>query len=95
VISRLRETPLPERDNSSLKTEVRRLSESSSKNQGELLLLSPRRDILAWVKILVLATVHGCNNQTFETKQHLNIFQTTTTAYKHYKRETELKIDRY
>jgi len=51
--------------------------------------------VLAWEKIPILTIVHACNNQTFETKQHLNIFQATTTTYKHYKRETKLKTNIY
>jgi len=34
-----------------------RLSESSSRNQGKVLLFSPRRDMLAWAKISDLVTV--------------------------------------
>ncbi|QCD79278.1 hypothetical protein DEO72_LG1g2917 [Vigna unguiculata] len=48
AISRLGETSSPERDYSSLKTKARRLSDSSSRNLGKLLLVSPRRDMLAW-----------------------------------------------
>jgi len=84
-----------ERDDSSLKTEAHRLSESSSRNQGELLLFLPRRDMLAWAKIPVLAIVHACNNRTFKTKQHFNVFQATTIAHKHYKHETKLKTGRH
>ena len=93
--SRLSETSSPERDNSSLKTEARRLSESLRKNQGELMLFSPRRDMLAWAKIPALAIVHACNNQTFVTKQRFNTFQATTTTNKPYKHETKSKQAEY
>ncbi|QCE04167.1 hypothetical protein DEO72_LG8g2200 [Vigna unguiculata] len=55
--SHLSETLSLERDASSLKTKALLLSESSSRNQGKAMLFSPRRDKLAWAKILVLATV--------------------------------------
>jgi len=74
AISRLGETSSLERDYSSLKTKARRLSDSSSRNQGELLLFSPKRDMLVWARILVLTTIHTCNKRTFEAKQCLNTF---------------------
>jgi len=95
VISRLGETSLPERDCSSFKTNARCLSDSSSRNLGKLLLVSPRRDVLAYARIPILTTIHACNSQTFETKQHLSLFQTTTTTHKHHKHETKLKIGSY
>jgi len=51
--------------------------------------------MLAWARILVLTSVHACNNQALETKQHLPLFQATTTTHKNHKRETKLKIGRY
>ncbi|QCE15485.1 hypothetical protein DEO72_LG11g2496 [Vigna unguiculata] len=50
----------PERDDISLKTKTLRLSESSSSNQGKVLLFSPRRDKLAWAKTSDLAIVLAC-----------------------------------
>jgi len=80
VISRLSETFSPMRDNSSLKMEARCVSESSSRNHGELLLFSPRRDMPPWAKILVLSIVHASNKHTFEAKKRFNIIQATTTT---------------
>jgi len=51
--------------------------------------------MLAWARISILTTIHACNCQAFETKQHLPLFQATTTTHKHHKHETKLKIGRY
>ena len=48
---------LLERDNASLKTRIGRLSEMLEQNQGDFLLISPRRDELAWARIPALTTV--------------------------------------
>jgi len=53
--SRLGEVVSPEWDSSSLENIAPRLGERSSKKFGEFLLFSPRRDELAWARILVLS----------------------------------------
>jgi len=93
--SRLGEPISPERDDLSLKMKTLRMSESSSRNLGQLLLFSLRRDKLTWARIPVLSIVHICISHTFNPKQHNKVFHVTTIAHKPYKHEAKLKIDRY
>jgi len=57
TFSRLGETSLPKRDDFSLKTGARCLSDNMSKNLGEFLVLSLRRDLLACVRISDFFTI--------------------------------------
>jgi len=91
AFSRLGETSLLERDGISLKTGAYRLSDTLRKSQGELLVLSPERDSLAWAKISGSSTVHACNNQVFTTKQSFSISQAITTLNKPHYHETRSK----
>ncbi|QCD92789.1 hypothetical protein DEO72_LG5g858 [Vigna unguiculata] len=65
----------PERDNTSLKTRIGRLSEMLEQNQGELLLFSARRDELAWARIPALTTVPRMQHQKqlTQTTQFIHI----------------------
>jgi len=92
---RLGETLSFERDASSFKTKTIHLSESSSRNQGKVMIFLPRRDKLTWARIPVLTTVHTCINHTFNPKQHIKVFQATTTTYKSYEHKIKLKWVEY
>jgi len=87
TISRLGEPLSPEWDSTSLKTKALRLSESSSKNHGEVLLFSPRLDMLAWAKISDLATIQTRINRLFIPNNICQAFHTTKAAYNSYGHE--------
>ena len=61
AFSRLGETSSPERDDFSLKIRARRLSDNSSESLGGFVILSLRRDLLAWARISVFPTIRACN----------------------------------
>jgi len=62
--SRLGEPSLLEWDCGSLKRGRVAQATTRTRNQDELPLASPRQDVLAWARKLVLATVLSCDNHT-------------------------------
>jgi len=89
--SRLGEPLSPERDNTSLKTRALYLSSSSSRNLGQLLLFSPRRDKLAWAKIADLATVTARISRPLIPNSTFQAFYTMKTTYNSYRNEIKSK----
>jgi len=73
----------PKRDDTSLKTKALCLSEGSSRNLGQLLLFSPRRDQLACARISVLATISRIQARFNRRSTHHTFLTPSTTPYKH------------
>ena len=83
---------MPRREHSSLKNNVRRLrNKSRNKDLGESLIISPRRDWLAWARKPVLATIFSYNSQDHKPNHALNQSKTDTTPTNPYKHEKTSK----